>query len=101
MCDVNPDVSSADVASSFTKPRAKTVFVIKYHSIGRYVYFIFFGNHTIVGDCVSAVSAVLFNNMKTSIASIALLFAATDAFQVGGAGRRSTSLNIIAWLMER
>jgi hypothetical protein len=40
--------------------------------------------------------------MKTSIASIALLFAgATDAFQVGGAGRRSTSLNIIAWLVER
>jgi len=39
--------------------------------------------------------------MKISIASIALLFAAADAFQVGRAGRPSTSLNIIAWLVER
>lgn len=34
--------------------------------------------------------------MKISLASLALLFAASEAFQVGPAGRRSTSLNILA-----
>jgi hypothetical protein len=34
--------------------------------------------------------------MKVSLASLALLFAATEAFQVAQSGRRSTSLNILA-----
>ena len=36
------------------------------------------------------------STMKISIASLALLFAASEAFQVGPVGRASTSLNILA-----
>lgn len=45
---------------------------------------------------LSLVSRVVDATMKISLASLALLFAASEAFQVGPAGRRSTSLNILA-----